>query len=477
MRFWIYTLGCPKNEVDSEGLSRVLIDAGHQLAGSPDEADIVVVNTCGFIEAARHESLELLREVAALKGAHSYKRPNGGRGGRPSRGAAKAAKMLIAAGCLAERYGERLSTEIDGIDAILGTRRWAEVARVVERVRHDERPCWIGAGDEPTRIDRTATSPSAYVKIADGCDAGCTFCAIPSIKGPYRSRPMPAVIDEIRQLVERGVKEVVLIAQDTTAYGRDLGLRDGLAELLDSIVEQVPELPWIRLLYAYPQFITPRLLETMARHQRVLRYVDLPLQHAHPRVLKRMSRPHGDPREVVARLRTALPEVALRTTFIVGFPGETEDEFRALLEFIEDARFDRVGVFTYSAEEGTPAATMPGQVPERVKRRRYDRAMRLQQKISLELNRQWVGRSLDVLVEGQVEAEESNEAGTLGQWVGRSFRDAPEIDGLVFVEGQAAVGRIVPVHITGALEYDLVGRVVARAFSKSVATERGPSAD
>ncbi|MGQ9677319.1 MAG: 30S ribosomal protein S12 methylthiotransferase RimO [Chloroflexota bacterium] len=459
MRFWIYTLGCPKNEVDGEGLSWVLMEAGHEPASSPDEADIVVVNTCGFIEEARRESLEVLREAVALKVADTALLTSG-RHNRLSGGDANGAKMVIAAGCLAERYGDRLSKEVHGIDAILGTRRWAEAARLVEQVRRDERPCWTGAGEEPAQIDRLTTSPSAYVKIADGCNAGCTFCAIPSIKGTYRSRPMTAIVDEIRRLAEKGIKEVILIAQDTTAYGRDLGLREGLAELLDTIVQQVPELSWIRLLYAYPQFITPRLLETMARHRQVLRYVDLPLQHAHPEVLKRMGRPHGDPRELIKRLRAALPEVALRTTFIVGFPGETEEEFRTLLDFVEDTRFDRVGVFTYSAEEGTAAATMPGQVPEKVKRRRYDRAMRLQQKISLELNRQWVGRSLDVLIEARVEAGDSGGTGTLGQWVGRSFRDAPEIDGLVFVKGHAAIGQIVPAHITGAMEYDLVGKVV-----------------
>lgn len=460
MRFYVHTLGCPKNEVDSEGMAQALTQAGHESVSSAQDADIIVVNTCGFIEAARRESLRALRDMATLKLAATRSTRARLSGSSGSVQLACGSRKLIAAGCLSERYGSRLRQQIPGIDAILGTRRWAEIVDVVDRLNAGESVCWTGPGDEPARIVRAVRSPSAYVKIADGCSAGCTFCAIPGIKGPQRSRPLEAIVEEVGQLVSLGVKEVILVAQDTTAYGRDLGWREGLATLLDSIVKRVPDVPWIRLLYAYPQFVTPRLLDAIARHSQVLKYIDLPLQHAHPDVLRRMGRPAGDPREIIGRIRSLLPGVALRTTFLVGFPGETEDEFASLLDFIREMRFDRVGVFTYSAEEGTPAATMPNQVSEQVKRRRYDRAMRLQQTISLELNRRWVGETLDVLIEGRVEGEDGCATDVLGDWVGRSFRDAPEIDGLVFVRGEAAIGQIVPVRIAGAMEYDLVGEVV-----------------
>jgi ribosomal protein S12 methylthiotransferase len=465
LKFFILTLGCPKNEVDSEGLASVLIEAGHVPVGSPEEADILVVNTCGFIEAAREESLAALREMTSLALGACAKGRRARRGPTPGEAQQKR-KIVIAAGCLAERYGPRLAQEIGGIDGIVGTRRWAEVADAVAKAVGGENPCLTGEAIEPEpskqialAANRVALAPSAYVKIADGCDAGCAFCAIPSIKGHYRSRPIDAIVAEVRALTVRGVKEVILIAQDTTSYGRDLDMHDGLAILLDRLGEEVPDLPWVRILYAYPQFITPRLLETMARHSEVLKYLDLPLQHAHPATLKRMGRPTGNPLAVVERIRQALPGVALRTTFIVGFPGETDEEFAALLDLIREARFDRVGVFKYSKEEGTAAAEMADQVPEKIKQRRYDRAMLLQQGISLEINQRYIGKELDVLIEGRVETDEDDDDGELGDWVGRSFRDAPEIDGLVFVKGEAPGGQIVSVRITDALEYDLVGEL------------------
>jgi len=294
-----------------------------------------------------------------------------------------------------------------------------------------------------------AQGASAYLKIADGCSAPCAFCAIPLIKGPARSRPAEAIVEDARQLVAQGVKEIILIAQDTTAYGRDRGERDALPRLIEAILAAVPELPWLRLMYAYPQHVTPRLIETMARHPQVCHYLDMPLQHAHSNTLRRMNRPHDVDRvrRLIADLRQAMPDIALRTAFIVGYPGETEEEFQALLEFVEEMAFDRVGVFIYSREEGTRAAELPHQIAEEVKRERYERLMELQQGISLARNRAQVGRTLDVLIEGCGD----------GLSVGRSYRDAPEIDGLVLIEGELPVGEMVPVRITGAMEYDLIG--------------------
>jgi ribosomal protein S12 methylthiotransferase len=295
---------------------------------------------------------------------------------------------------------------------------------------------------------------SAYLKLADGCRRSCAFCAIPLIKGPGVSRPPEAIVNDAQWLAEHGVQEIVLIAQDTTDYGHDLGLPGGLAELMEQIVTAAPEVPWIRLMYAYPGRMDAmeRLIETMARHPQILPYIDIPLQHAHPDVLQRMRRPADveKVRRILAQLRATMPDVAIRTTFLVGFPGETGAEFRALLNFVAEMAFDRVGVFTYSHEERTPAAKLADDVPPEVKEERRERLMAVQQPLSLEKNEAWVGRTLDVLIEGWGD----------GVSVGRSYRDAPEIDGLVLVQAELPVGQIVPVRITAALEYDLVGELI-----------------
>ena len=433
MRFYLLNLGCPKNAVDAEGMVMRLQAAGHRPAASERQADVIIVNTCGFIAPARAESLAALRDAAQRK----------------HRGQA-----LIAAGCLAEREGAGLAARVPGIDGYIGTRHWSQIAPLVEEVarRRGHGPACArvgGPGEVVAPMERTAAGATAYLKIADGCDAACAFCAIPEIKGPQRSKPHAAILAEARALADQGVRELVLIAQDTAAYGRDLGERDGLARLLPAILAQAPELSWRRLMYAYPQHIDARLIDVLASDPRICHYLDLPLQHAHPDVLRRMRRP-SDPERVLrlmADLRAAIPDVALRTAFIVGFPGETEDEFQALLGFMEAVQFDRVGVFTYSREKGTAAAEMPGRLPPAVRQERYDRAMILQQGISLERNRAQVGRTLPVLVEGAQE----------GVTVGRSYRDAPEVDGLVLIEGVRPVGEFVPVTITQGLEYDLVG--------------------
>lgn len=413
----------------------LLEEAGLRKTERPDRADVLIVNTCGFIDQAREESYAVLRELAQAK-------QNG--------------QILLAAGCLSQRYGEEVRRAVPGVDGILGTREWANVGRCVERLLGGE----LGAGVRPkdevsvvTPMRRQAQGPSAYLKIADGCDAPCAFCAIPLIKGPQRSKARSAILEEACQLVAQGVQEVVLIAQDTTAYGRDLGESDALLSLIEDILKAVPQLQWLRLMYTYPQHITPRLIETMALHPQVCHYLDLPLQHAHRATLRRMRRSPDveGVRELIANLRQAMPDIALRTAFIVGYPGETEEEFAALLDFVAEMTFDKVGIFVYSLEEGTPAASLPDPVPREVAEERYARAMELQRDVSLSRNQIQLGRTLDVLIEG---------AGQ-GISVGRCYRDAPEIDGYVLMRGEWPVGQMVKAEIERAMDYDLEGRVLS----------------
>ena len=442
-RFYLISLGCPKNLVDSAGLATLLERAGYTAADVPEQADLLVVNTCGFIELAREESRAVLRELVQAR--------------RPG-------QRIVAAGCYSQRCPDELAQAVPGVDGLIGTRRWMDILTLVEQL-DERRARGIGqepichlpetpvAGQEVAGVPRVAVQgASAYLKLADGCRRSCAFCAIPLIKGPAVSRPPEAVLADAAWLAGRGVQEIILIAQDTTDYGRDLGMREGLAELLERLAATVPQVPWVRLMYAYPDRITEQLIETMARHRQILPYLDVPLQHAHPGVLRRMRRPADVERvrRTVAQLRAAMPEIAIRTTFLVGYPGETEVEFQTLLDFVAEMRFDRVGVFTYSHETGTPAARLADNVPPEVKEERRERLMAVQQPISLAKNQALVGRTLDVLVEGQ--GEELS--------VGRTYRDAPEIDGLVLVQAELPVGKIVPVHITGALEYDLVGEPV-----------------
>jgi ribosomal protein S12 methylthiotransferase len=439
VRYYLESLGCPKNLVDAHGMARLLKQMGHRPVEEPHQAQLLLVNTCGFIEDAREESLEELRELAAQK--------------HPG-------QTLVAAGCLAQYWGEALLKAVPGVDALLGTRRWNEIGALVRELadgdRQGRQPSLALLGDPspaagPDGWHTARQGATAYLKIADGCSAPCAFCAIPLIKGPAVSRPAGAVVADAVELVRQGVREIVLIAQDTTAYGRDRGERDALPGLVEAILAAAADLNWLRLMYAYPGHVSPRLIEIMAGDARVCRYLDLPLQHAHPDTLRRMKRPANveRTRHLIADLRRAMPDLALRTSFIVGYPGETEAEFEALLDFVVESRFDRMGVFVYSPEEGTPAASLPEPVPEEVKAERYDRLMALQQGISLELNQAQVGRTMDVLVEGQGD----------GVSVGRSYRDAPEIDGMVILPGEVPVGEMVPARITAAMEYDLVGEV------------------
>ncbi|NCV02018.1 MAG: MiaB/RimO family radical SAM methylthiotransferase, partial [Proteobacteria bacterium] len=380
------------------------------------------------------------------------------------------------------RFGDALENDIPELDGILGTRQWFEIDRLLAEVERGVRPCWHGA--EPVTdpmFTRQASGPTAYVKIAEGCNMTCTFCAIPSFKGLQRSKAVDDIVAEVRQLVDGGAKEVILVSQNTTAYGLDLAREPGsmrsgspLARLLEAICAGVPDLPWLRVHYCYPGWVNEDLLQTMARLDQVVKYLDMPLQHADPEILRAMNRPR-DMRhvaEVLNRARELMPDLALRTTFIVGFPGETDAHFASILAFMDEARFDHVGIFTYFAEDGTPAATLGGQVTDKVKRRRQRAAMAHQQGISATRTARLVGRTIDVLVEGTAEGD-AGIGGTGARLIGRTYRDAPEVDGFTVFDGIATRGEIVPVNVSRSGPYDLFGtqaNVTLPALSSNAGT-------
>jgi ribosomal protein S12 methylthiotransferase len=438
-QFHLVSLGCSKNTVDSESMAQLLERAGFRATGEAAQAEVLLVNTCGFIGPAREESIRVLNELAAHK---------------------RRGQLLIAAGCLSQRYGGELLKWAPGLDGLIGTRRWMDIVDFVQRLRERPHPeplyhlptdaAVVGA-DERGAQRAARQGNSAYLKIADGCRRPCAFCAIPLIKGTAVSRPMQAVLAEARALEAQGVRELLLIAQDTTDYGHDLGMKEGLATLLENLVQAAPGIDWIRIMYAFPGYVTDRLIETMAAHKQIVHYLDMPLQHGDPRTLYRMRRPANVDwvHQTIAKMRAAMPDLAIRSTFIVGYPGETEEEFQTLLDFVQELRFDRIGAFTFSYEPGTTSAERGDPIPQEVKDERRDRLMALQQRISLERNQAQVGKTLKVLVEGNGD----------GLSVGRSYRDAPEIDGLVIIEGEAPVGELAPVRISGALAYDLSGAV------------------
>lgn len=436
----IITLGCAKNEVDSEEIAGVLRQGGWQVDGS-DDAELTIINTCGFLDSARREGIKVIQEAVAAKGK-----------GR-----------VIVAGCLAQRMGEALAAAAPGADAYVGVGQMARFADIAAGVFGrtqpllDVEPPHHRWADVPTRA-RTGRPWSAYLKISEGCSHQCTFCTIPSFRGLHQSKPMERVLAEARRLAETGAKEINLIAQDVTQYGYDLYKEFTLPRLLREL-NQVDGIDWIRLLYFYPNKLTDEVIETMASLEKVLPYVDVPLQHVHPEVLRRMKRPWDGERylRVIEKVRAAMPDAAIRTTFIVGFPGETEAEFASLVEWIREARLDRVGAFTFSREQGTSSFDMPGQVPFRTKRERYERLMKAQQSISHAKNRAWEGRAITVLVD---EVKD-------GWTAGRSFRDAPEIDGWVYAQGQAEPGSFAQVVVEQGQEHDLYGRLEG--------TEPGPA--
>jgi ribosomal protein S12 methylthiotransferase len=432
------SLGCPKNLVDGEVMLGQLKQTGHRIVASPGDADVIVVNTCAFIDRAKQESVDAILEMAREKET-----------GR--------ARRLVVTGCLAQRYDEELRREIPEIDATLGTGQVTDVVRAVdgEDTARGEvaPPTWVYDHHSPRVL---ATPPwLAYVKISEGCDYTCSFCIIPTLRGRHRSRHVEDILAEVQGLAGRGVREIVLVAQDSTRYGRDHGIRDGLAYLLRRLA-RIEGIHWIRVMYAYPQTLTDPILDAMASEEKVAKYVDIPLQHASEAVLRRMKRPtgRGNLLGMLERIRERVPGVVVRTTFIVGFPGETEEDFARLLEFVEAGRFENVGVFTYSEEEGTAAHDLTDDVPAEVKEARREELMALQRGISLELNRRRVGERLEVLVEG---THPDTDLLLRGRFAGQ----APEIDGQVIInDGTAESGAFVTVEVTEPHPYDLVGRVV-----------------
>ena len=434
-------LGCEKNRVDTEHMLGLLAEAGYGVSADEADASVVVVNTCSFIQEAREESVRTLVELA------------------------EQGKELIIAGCLAQHFQEELLESLPEAKAIVGTGDYQHIVSVLERVEAGERVNQVSAiptfvGDEHLPRYRTTSEAVAYLKVAEGCDYRCAFCIIPHLRGNQRSRPIESIVAEAKQLATQGVKELVLISQITTNYGLDLAGKPQLAELLRALGEV--EIPWVRVHYAYPTGLTSEVLAAYREVPNVLPYLDLPLQHSHPEVLRAMNRPwQADVTAgVLGRIREQLSDAVLRTTFIVGFPGETEEHFQHLLDFVAEQRFDHVGVFTFSAEEGTSAAELPDQVPHGIALERKDRLMALQQPIAAALNAAWVGKVVDVLIE--------QENPSSGEMLGRCARFAPEVDGEVRVspgEGDlcAAPGTLVKVRITGADTYDLLGVVVGAA--------------
>jgi len=437
----LISLGCPKNLVDSETMLGLLKDAGFEITGREREADVLIVNTCSFIDDAKEESIKTILELARLK----------------EEGKCRA---LLVTGCLAQRYPGELQAEMPEIDGLIGTGLLPGVPGVVRRVLAGEKVVAVGAPGylHSARLSRILATPgyTAYLKIAEGCDNRCSYCTIPAVRGPFRSREIDDLLAEAEELAGRGVKELILVAQDTTRYGKDLYGRPVLDGLLGRLAA-VEGLVWLRLLYTYPTLLTDELIRLMAREKKICRYLDLPLQHAANPVLSRMNRRGGreEAARLVEKLRSEVPGITLRTSFIVGFPGETEEDFRELLDFMAQVRFDRVGVFAYSREEGTTAAEMSGQAPEAVKVERRERAMALQQEISLEKNRRKIGEEITVLVEESGLKER-------GFYTGRSEGDAPEIDGRVYFKADRILnpGDFVKVSVKGARPYDLTGELV-----------------
>lgn len=433
------SLGCPKNTVDSEIVLGSLTDKGYSVTSNEDDADVIIVNTCGFIDSAKEESIDAILEMAEYK-----KKGN--------------CRKLIVMGCLSQRYKDELLKEIPEIDYLVGAGDFKSVAEMIEskngtRKSKVREPIF----DFNENTPRILTTPryTAYVKIAEGCSNRCSFCIIPKIRGPFNSRNVDSIVSEAKILSDKGVKELNLISQDTTMFGTDIGLNNGLSELLKRLVK-IDGVRWIRLLYCYPTFLNDELIEIMKNEEKICKYIDLPLQHSHDDILKAMMRQEreGEIRDLIFRLRDAIPDIAIRTAFIVGFPGETDRHFEHLSSFVKEMKFEHLGVFTYSPEEGTKAAEIPNHVLEDVKNKRKDTIMELQKRLSLEKNKRFIGTTQDVLVEETTGSDEFLISG-------RMQTQAPEIDGVVYIEkSEVRAGDILPVKITKAMEYDLIGEAV-----------------
>lgn len=439
MKILFISLGCDKNLVDTEMMLGILTERGYTFTDDENEAEIVVVNTCCFIGDAKEESINTLLEFAQL-------RENG------------QLKCLIAAGCLAERYREEIQTEIPQVDAIIGTMAIEEIAEAVEQVLNGQRQNYYRSLNcvPFAREDRVLTTGGhyAYLKIAEGCNKRCTYCIIPKVRGNYRSIPIESLLAQAEKLAKQGVKELILVAQETTVYGQDLYGEKRLPFLLKELAK-IRDIQWIRILYCYPEEITEELVETIAGEPKICHYLDIPIQHASDSVLGRMGRrtTQNELKKQIAFLREQIPDICLRTTLISGFPGETEEDFQELYRFVNEMEFDRLGVFPYSREEDTAAAKMPDQIPDEVKNRRRDELMELQQAIAFEKAEDMVGRILDVMVEGKVADEDV--------YVTRTYRDAPGVDGFLFLNTSATLmtGDFVKVLVTDANEYDLIGEI------------------
>ena len=439
MKILFVSLGCDKNLVDSETMLGLLNRAGYEFTDDETEAEVIVVNTCCFIGDAKEESIQTILEMARMK----------------TEGRCRA---LLAAGCLAQRYREEILKELPELDGVIGTTGYDEIVRAVEEALAGQTASHYESIDRAMDIlpGRVVTTGGhyAFLKIAEGCDKHCTYCAIPGVRGRYRSFPMEQLVREAEELAGKGVRELILVAQETTLYGTDLYGRKALPELLTRLC-RIPGLYWIRLQYCYPEEITDELIETIRREPKICHYIDMPIQHASDSVLRRMGRrtTRAELLERIGSIREQIPDICLRTTLISGFPGETQEDHEQLKAFVEECRFDRLGVFAYSEEEGTPAAAMDGQIPQEIKEERRDEIMELQQEIAFEKCESMVGRVLDVMIEGRVEQENA--------YAGRTYMDAPDVDGMIFVQTgeELMTGDFVRVRVTGALEYDLIGEI------------------
>ncbi len=439
MKIFFASLGCDKNLVDSEVMLGILSKKGYGFTDDEAEADIIVINTCCFIGDAKEESVHTILEMA------EYKKEGN-------------CKALIVTGCLAERYRQEITEEITEVDAVLGTTAYDQIAEAIEDALGKKSTLKCGDTDRLVLTDAkrilTTGGHYAHLKIAEGCDKHCTYCIIPRLRGAYRSFPLEQLVQEAKDLASMGVKELILVAQETTLYGKDLYGEKSLHRLLKELC-RIPGIRWIRIQYCYPEEIYDELIRTIAEEPKICHYVDLPVQHASDRVLKRMGRKttQQDLKEIIEKLRARIPDICLRTTLISGFPGETKEDHQELLQFVDEMEFDRLGVFAYSQEEDTPAAWMEDQIPEEIKEERRDEIMELQQEISFEKAEEMIGKELWCMVEGKVADEDA--------YVARTYKDAPDIDGYIFIQTRAELlsGDFVKVHVTGADEYDLIGEI------------------
>lgn len=437
MNVLFVSLGCDKNLVDSEVMLGLLEQKGFQITDDEEQADVIVVNTCCFIHDAKEESIQTILEMAKYR-----------KEGR--------CRALIVTGCMAQRYKDEITAEIEEVDGVLGTSSYDEIVKAIEEALGGEKYLKFEDLDRlplpETKRVLTTGGHYAYLKIAEGCDKHCTYCIIPKIRGNFRSVPMEKLLEEAKELADQGVKELILVAQETTLYGADLYGKKSLHVLLKELCK-IPGIRWIRILYCYPEEIYDELVETMRTEKKICHYLDLPIQHASDRILKRMGRRTSKQQlvDIVTMLRREIPDICLRTTLITGFPGETQEDHEELMDFVDEMEFDRLGVFTYSQEEGTPAAAMEDQVPEEIKEERRADIMELQQEISFEKNEAMKGREIVAMVEGYLTEE--------NVYVARTYGDAPSVDGYLFLETEETLmsGDFVKAKITGALEYDLIG--------------------